>query len=140
MGFDFGAVLVFAIVALAFAFGGIFASRLIGPKFPNPEKASIYECGERPIGVAWFNFNPRFYLVALVFVIFEVEIAFMFPVAMVYRDWVEQGRGVGLVAFVEIFLFVLILAVGLVHVWLKGDLSWVKDVQERKRQAQQKGI
>jgi len=128
MGFEFGAVLVFAIVAAGFAFGGITLSRLIGPKHPNPEKASIYECGERPIGVAWFNFNPRFYLVALVFVIFEVEIALTFPVAAVYRHWVEQGPVYAWVAFAELFLFVAILLVGLVWVWAHGDLAWVKNV------------
>jgi NADH-quinone oxidoreductase subunit A len=128
MGFDFGAVLVFAIVAVAFALGGITASRLVGPKFPNPEKASVYECGERPIGVAWFNFNPRFYLVALVFVIFEVDIALTFPVVTVYREWVATSPAMGWIAFVELFLFTAILVVGLVWVWAHGDLDWVKNL------------
>ena len=126
MGFDFGAVLVFAIVAVAFALGGITASRLVGPKFPNAEKSSTYECGERPIGVAWFNFNPRFYLVALVFVIFEVDIALTFPVVVVYRQWVQASAAFAWVAFFELFLFTAILAVGLVWVWAHGDLEWVK--------------
>src|SRR4051812_49857235 len=60
----------------------------------------IYECGEKPIGRAWYNFNPRFYLIALVFVIFEVEIAFMYPVASVYKSFIEKGQG--LLAFGEI--------------------------------------
>jgi NADH-quinone oxidoreductase subunit A len=128
MGFEFGAVLVFAIVAVGFAFGGITLSRVLGPRHPNPEKASIYECGERPIGVAWFNFNPRFYLVALVFVIFEVEIALTFPVAAVYRRWVEASPTLAWVAFGELFLFVAILLVGLVWVWAHGDLAWVKNL------------
>jgi NADH-quinone oxidoreductase subunit A len=126
MGFDFGAVFVFAIVAVAFALGGITASRIIGPRAPNPEKASIYECGERPIGVAWFNFNPRFYLVALVFVIFEVDIALTFPVVAVYRSWVAQSPKLAWVAFGELFLFTAILVVGLAWVWAHGDLEWVK--------------
>jgi NADH-quinone oxidoreductase subunit A len=126
MGFEFGAVLVFALVAIGFAFGGITLSRVIGPKFPNAEKASIYECGERPIGVAWFNFNPRFYLVALVFVIFEVDIALTFPVVAVYRRWTEASPTFAWVAFAELFLFIAILVVGLVWVWASGDLEWVK--------------
>jgi NADH-quinone oxidoreductase subunit A len=126
MGFEFGAVLVFAIVAVGFALGGITASRLVGPKIPNAEKSTIYECGERPIGVAWFNFNPRFYLVALVFVIFEVDIALTFPVVAVYRKWAEASPGFGWVAFLELLLFVSILVVGLVWVWAHGDLEWVK--------------
>ncbi len=128
MGFDFGAVLVFAIVAVGFAFGGITLSRILGPRIPNAEKATIYECGERPIGVAWFNFNPRFYLVALVFVIFEVDIALTFPVVAVYRAWVEQSPTLAWVAFGELFLFTAILVVGLVWVWAHGDLEWVKNL------------
>jgi NADH-quinone oxidoreductase subunit A len=128
MGFEFGAVLVFAVVAVAFAFGGIAASRLIGPKHPSAEKASIYECGERPIGVAWFNFNPRFYFVALVFVIFEVEIALTFPVAAVYKRWVAESPALAWTAFGELFLFVAILLTGLAWVWAHGDLEWVKNL------------
>jgi NADH-quinone oxidoreductase subunit A len=128
MGFDFGAVLVFAIVAVGFAFGGITLSRLVGPRVPNADKASIYECGERPIGVAWFNFNPRFYLVALVFVIFEVDIALTFPVVAVYRSWVEASPMMAWVAFFELVLFTAILAIGLIWVWAHGDLEWVKNL------------
>jgi NADH-quinone oxidoreductase subunit A len=132
MGFEFGAVLVFALVAVGFAFGGITLSRLIGPKFPNAEKASIYECGERPIGVAWFNFNPRFYLVALVFVIFEVDIALTFPVVAVYRRWAEASNPtMAWVAFFELLLFIAILVVGLAWVWVHGDLEWVKNVGDQ---------
>ena len=128
MGFDFGAVLVFAIVAVGFALGGITLSRVLGPRIPNPEKATIYECGERPVGVAWFNFNPRFYLVALVFVIFEVDIALTFPVVAVFRAWAEHSPAYAWIAFVELFLFTAILVVGLVWVWAHGDLEWVKSL------------
>jgi NADH-quinone oxidoreductase subunit A len=128
MGFEFGTVLVFALVAVGFALGGITLSRVLGPRFPNPEKATIYECGERPVGVAWFNFNPRFYLVALVFVIFEVDIALTFPVVAVFRQWAEAGPAFGWVAFWELFLFTAILLVGLVWVWAHGDLEWVKSL------------
>ena len=128
MGFEFGAVLVFAIVAVGFALGGITLSRVLGPRFPNPEKSTIYECGERPVGVAWFNFNPRFYLVALVFVIFEVDIALTFPVVAVFRQWAQASLAFGWVAFWELFLFTAILVVGLVWVWAHGDLAWVKNL------------
>ena len=136
MGFDFGAVLVFAIVAVGFALGGITLSRLAGPRIPNPEKATIYECGERPVGVAWFNFNPRFYLVALVFVIFEVDIALTFPVVAVFKKWAETSPGFAWVAFVELFLFTAILVVGLAWVWAHGDLAWVKNLTGASNQAQ----
>jgi NADH-quinone oxidoreductase subunit A len=142
MGFDFGAVLVFAIVAVGFALGGITLSRLVGPRIPNPEKSTIYECGERPVGVAWFNFNPRFYLVALVFVIFEVDIALTFPVVAVFRSWAEAPPppapytfSFAWVAFVELFLFTAILVVGLAWVWAHGDLDWVKNLNAGSFQA-----
>ncbi len=131
MGFDFGAVLVFAVVAVGFAFGGITLSRVLGPRVPNPDKASTYECGERPIGVAWFNFNPRFYLVALVFVIFEVDIALTFPVVAVYRRWVETSPLLAWTALGELLVFTAILVVGLGWVWARGDLEWVKGLGAR---------
>lgn len=130
MGFEFGAVLVFAVVAVGFALGGITLSRLVGPKFPSADKASVYECGERPIGTAWFNFNPRFYLVALVFVVFEVEIALTFPVVVVYRAWVNaKDPSFAWVAFLEILVFTVILIVGLAWAWAHGDLDWVKELR-----------
>ncbi len=78
--------------------------------------------------MAWFNFNPRFYLVALVFVIFEVDIALTFPVVAVFRAWAEHSAAFAWVAFVELFLFTAILVTGLVWVWAHGDLEWVKNL------------
>ncbi len=78
-----------------------------------------YECGEIPEGSAWVQFNIRFYVIALIFLIFDVEIVFLFPWAVVYQE-------LGLLAFIEAFIFVLILVVGFVYVWAKGDLNWVK--------------
>jgi NADH-quinone oxidoreductase subunit A len=134
MGFEFGAVLAFAVVSVAFALGSITLSRIVGARVYNAEKATIYECGERPIGVAWFNFNPRFYLVALVFVIFEVYVALTFPVVTVYRDWVTASADSGFawVAFAELLLFTAILVVGLIWVWAHGDLEWVKELEKAK--------
>jgi NADH-quinone oxidoreductase subunit A len=142
--FQFGNVLIFSATAILFVFGSLLAGRLLRPNYPTAEKELIYECGEKPIGQAWFNFNPRFYLIALVFVIFEVEIAFMYPVASVYRWFIEHGQG--MLAFVEIFVFVAILAVGLAYVWAMGDLEWVKalkqdvlkSIQDKEKAATQK--
>jgi len=133
MAFHFANVLIFTGIAVGFIVGGLTVGRLLRPNIPDPEKASIYECGERPIGPAWFKFNPRFYLIALVFIVFDVEVAFMFPVVGVFRSWIEGG--VGLMAFVEITLFVMILAVGLAYVWSQGDLSWVKRTAEDRDRA-----
>jgi NADH-quinone oxidoreductase subunit A len=126
MFFQFANVLVF--VALAAGLVGLMTglSALLRPNNPEPGKMTTYECGEPPTGGAWINFNIRFYLVALVFVIFDVEVAFIAPVTVVYRNWVE--RGAGLLAFTEIAIFLVILFVGLIYVWAKGDLEWVKRV------------
>jgi NADH-quinone oxidoreductase subunit A len=127
MLFDFANVLVFTVLGLGFVGVNLLIGRLLRPSNPQLRKLSTYECGEPAMGSAWVNFNMRFYLVALIFLIFEVEIAFIFPVAAVYRNLVEAGDG--LFAFVKIFLFIGILFLGLVYSWAKGDLEWVKKVR-----------
>ena len=130
MGFEFGAVVAFALVAVGFAAVALTAGRFLRPNHPDAAKATIYECGEKPIGTAWMNFNPRFYLIALVFVIFEVDIALTVPVVAVFKSWVAQSPRMGLVALGELLLFTLILVVGLIWVWIHGDLDWVKKLAE----------
>jgi len=124
MYFQFANVLVF--FALAFVLCGLMLGlgMLLRPANPSRNKLSTYECGEPPSGPAWINFNIRFYLIALVFVIFDVELAFVYPVVTVFREWIRNGQGA--FALAEIALFVGILAVGLVYVWVKGDLEWLK--------------
>jgi NADH-quinone oxidoreductase subunit A len=126
MHFQFANVLVFfglgvTLVALMMGLGS-----LVRPKNPEARKLSTYECGELPTGDAWINFNIRFYLIALVFVIFDVELAFVYPVTVVFREWLERGQGV--FALVEIGLFLGILFLGLVYVWVKRDIEWIKHV------------
>ena len=128
MPFHFANVVLFSMTAIGFVLISLVGGKFLRPDAPSAEKSMIYECGEKPIGRAWYNFNPRFYLVALVFVIFEVEVAFMYPVAAVYKSFVDKGEG--LLAFGEIFLFVAILAVGLAYVWAMGDLEWVKGLKQ----------
>ena len=127
MLFDFANVLVFTVIGLGFVGVNLFIGRLLRPSNPQVRKLSTYECGEPAMGSAWVNFNIRFYIVALIFIIFEVEIAFIFPVAAVFRRWLEGGQGV--FAFFEILIFVGILFLGLVYAWVKGDLEWVKKVR-----------
>ena len=124
----------FANVAVLFFLGFVLCALMLGlglllrPSNPQPAKLTTYECGEPPSGPAWINFNIRFYLIALVFVIFDVELAFVYPVAAVYREWIRRGQG--LFALAEIGVFVGILFVGLVYVWVKGDLEWLKRIPE----------
>jgi len=124
MYFQFANVLVF--FALAFVLCGLMLGlgMLLRPANPSRNKLSTYECGEPPSGPAWINFNIRFYLIALVFVIFDVELAFVYPVVTVFREWIRNGQGA--FALAEIALFIGILAVGLVYVWVQGDLEWLK--------------
>ena len=127
MLFDFANVLVFTVLGLGFVGVNLLIGRLLRPSNPQARKLSTYECGEPATGSAWVNFNVRFYIVALIFIIFEVEIAFVFPVAAVFRHWIESGQGV--FAFVEILVFVGVLFLGLIYAWAKGDLEWVKKVK-----------
>ena len=126
MYFDFANVLVFFLLGLVLCGVMMGLGILLRPSNPGPWKLTTYECGEPPSGGAWINFNIRFYLIALVFVIFDVELAFIYPVVAVFRDWVARGQG--LFALVEIVVFIGILAVGLVYVWAKGDLEWLKQL------------
>src|SRR5437867_9273227 len=135
MLFHFANVLVFFALAVLFVGGMLALGRLLRPNNPEALKLTTYECGEPPTGDAWVNFNIRFYLIALIFVIFDVEIAFIYPVTAVFRDWVMRGQG--LFAFAEIFVFLAILFVGLVYVWVKGDLEWLKRVPTAERDAGQ---
>lgn len=83
------------------------------------EKLESYECGEVPEGSAWVKFNIRFYIIALAFLIFDVEILFMFPWAVVYKD-------MGFIGLIKMLIFMVILLIGFIYMWVKGDLDWVK--------------
>ncbi len=116
------AVLIYLLAVLVFAVGGLVFWWLIRPAKPTTEKATTYECGEEPTGSAWVQFNVRFYVVALIFLVFDVEAAFLLPWAVAFR---RMGELVP-VAFIEGVVFILILVVGLAYVWRKGDLAWVR--------------
>ncbi|WP_437484674.1 NADH-quinone oxidoreductase subunit A [Sorangium sp. So ce1014] len=130
----YASVAAFFLVAIGFLLGSLLFGRLLRPNNMYAGKVETYECGEAPVGPAWFNFNPRFYIIALVYIIFDVEIAFIYPVAAVFKRWVDQGSG--LFALIEIFLFVAILMLGFVYVWAKGDLDWIRAIKGDPRGAQ----
>ena len=130
MYFDYLNVLVFAAVALVFVFANLIVASVVRPKRRTKEGLETYECGEAPIGEAWIQFDIRYYTVALVYVVFAVEIAFLFPWALVLQEsfagaGAAEGKGIGMFALAEGVLFVVILFLGLVYVWAKGDLDWV---------------
>lgn len=114
---EFGMILIFFIIGFVFVGIGLIAAAIVRPSNPNPIKNSTYECGEIPIGPPWIKFNIRFYVVALVFLLFDVEVVFLLPWAVVFKS-------LGWFAFVEMIVFVVILLAGLAYVWAKGDLDW----------------
>jgi NADH-quinone oxidoreductase subunit A len=116
---EFGSILAFLLVGAIFTAGGLFASWLFRPRRPYFQKLTTYECGEEPIGPNRVRFNVRFYVVALIFLVFEVEVVFLFPWALVFKQF-------GMFAFLEMAVFMAILIVGYIYVWAKGDLEWDK--------------
>jgi len=100
----------------------------MSPNHPNAEKLSSYECGEEPTGSAWLPFNSRFYVIALVFLLFEVEMVFVFPWATVFGSHEINNIDPrwGKLSLIEMFVFLGVLILGLVYVWRKGDLDWIK--------------
>lgn len=125
---EFGEVLLFFIAGILFLSVSFLVSRLIRPNRPNGQKLETYESGEQPQGTAWSQFNMRFYIVALIFILFEVEIVFLFPWATVFanKQLIEQTHGAwGWFALLEMIIFILILALGLAYAWVNGLLDWV---------------
>ena len=124
MYFEFANVLVFALLGAAFVVGSLLLGRipLRPPSTDVGSKREIYECGEPTIGPAWLRFDIRFYTVALMFVIFDVEVALLFPWGVVFYDLVVEGNG--WLAFGEALAFIAILMVGLAYVWARGDIDW----------------
>lgn len=116
---EFGKILVFIIFAFIFVAISIFIAKLISPKRPTKEKLKTYECGEEIIGSPWVKFNIRFYVVALIFLIFDVEVVLLFPWALTYKDYGFYGLLVGLI-------FLIVLGIGMAYEWRKGDLEWVR--------------
>lgn len=111
-------VAMFAIIAIVFGAGPLVLSRLLRPIKPSPIKGSVYECGELPIGDAWHQYNMQYYLFAIIFIVFDVEVVFLYPWALVFPS-------LGILAVVEMVVFIAMLVVGLIYAWKKGALEWV---------------
>jgi NADH-quinone oxidoreductase subunit A len=129
-------IVILISLALIVAGGAMLFGKLLRPHNPTELKISAYECGESPVGTAWSNFNVRFYVVALIFIIFDVESALMFPVASVFSKF--NSIGLGGTLLITILIFVLILAAGLVYCWKKGDLDWVRSYHVPKTNIKEK--
>jgi len=114
---DFFYLMLMIVVGVVFVLGGFFVSRLLAPDYPDSVKNSSYECGEIPYGAAWTRFNVGYYIFALLFLVFDVDVALCFPWAVVLKE-------IGVRALVEGGIFLLIVFYGLVFAWRKGFLVW----------------
>lgn len=116
---EFGKILIFILLAIIFVLIVLIISKLLAPNRPTKEKYLTYECGENPEGSPWVKFNIRFYVVALIFLIFDVEVVLLFPWALAYKEHGVYGFIVGLI-------FLLVLGLGMAYEWRKGDLEWAR--------------
>ena len=128
---EFGKVLIFLIMGVVFVGFSFLLSRIIAPHKPNAMKNSSYECGEETTGSSWVQFNSRFYVIALIFLLFDVEMVFIFPWATVFsnKELIAADARWGWLSFTEMMIFISILLLGLVYVWRKKDLDWIKPKQ-----------
>ena len=121
---EFGKILIFIILGIVFVILCLFANKLIRPNRPTLEKRKVYECGENPVGSPWIKFNIRFYVIALIFLIFDVEVVLLFPWALTYKEF-------GLYGFLVGIIFFLVLGLGMDIEWRKGDLEWARPTPKR---------
>ena len=110
-------ILIFMILVTGFALVSVIGSLILGMRKPTPEKQAPYECGMQPVGTARERFSVKFYLVAMLFLLFDIEAVFLFPWAVVYRD-------LKLFGFFEMLVFIAVVLAGYVYVWKKGALEW----------------
>ena len=110
-------ILTLIIIAVCFSFCAAILSRLVGEKKPSTVKLAPYECGMPPVGSARERFSIKFYIIAMLFIVFDIEVVFMYP-------WAVMFKSLGLFGFVEMGVFILILLVGYAYVWKKGALEW----------------
>jgi NADH:ubiquinone oxidoreductase subunit 3 (subunit A) len=114
---NWGYILIFSIVAVLVPAAALIVSRLLAPRKPNPIKESTYECGMETVGASWVQFKAQYYVFALVFLVFDVEVVFLFP-------WAAALNALTMFAVLEGIIFILILVAGLVYTWRKGLLEW----------------
>jgi NADH-quinone oxidoreductase subunit A len=105
------------LAAVGTAVGMLVATTVLGPKTRFPEKDEPFECGVSPVSSPKSRFSVRFYLVAMLFIVFDMEVVFLFPWAVIFRK-------LGMFGFIEMMVFIFILTVGLVYIWKKGALEW----------------
>mgnify|MGYP000861089149 CR=1 FL=1 len=126
---DYAPILVMFIVAFGFAASQVVVTQLIGPKKKTATKLMPYECGKDPVGSARDRFSIKFYNVAVVFLLFDIEVLFMVPFAVAFKALFRENVSYGTIAFIEIIVFIATLVIGLIYAWKKGTFDW--NVQAR---------
>lgn len=116
--------LLFLIGGVLFCVMNFTLARLLAPRRASPEKLVAYECGEFPIGRAWVQYNVRYYLYAMMFVLFDVEIVYLFPWAAAFRDMLVDSVHYGLLAFWEMLVFLGLLLAAIAYAWKRGVMEW----------------
>ncbi|WIM05647.1 MAG: NADH-quinone oxidoreductase subunit A [Candidatus Nitricoxidivorans perseverans] len=116
-------VLVFVIVGLAFGCVPILLGWLVAPNRPDSEKLSPFECGFEPFGDARMKFDVRYYLIAIIFILFDLEVAFLLPWATIFKE-IAGTPEIKVFGFVEMMVFLAILVIGYIYAWAKGALDW----------------
>ena len=114
---DYFSILLFLFIAIILSFGFVLANFLAAPSNPDPEKLSAYECGFEAFDDSRMEFDVRFYLVAILFIIFDLEIAFLFP-------WAISLGNIGALGFWSMMIFLSVLSIGFIYEWKKGALEW----------------
>ena len=110
-------ILIFIILALGFGLVTLVLAHLVQPKYPEPEKLTTYECGSEPFSDSRMPFPIRYYVIAMLFVIFDIEVIFLYPWAITFKD-------LGLIGFIEMMIFIGLFVVAYVYAWRKGALEW----------------
>jgi len=132
---DYLPVLLVFVVAAGFAVGNVFISQFIGQRKQTRTKMMPYECGKDPVGTARERFSVKFYLIAMIFILFDIEVIFLVPWAVVFKTLAGPAYGLGTLVYVEMMLFVVLLLAGYVYVIKKGALDW-SDRARREAEAQ----
>lgn len=130
---EFGIILLFLVGGIIFLSVTLFVSKLLRPHKPNPDKLATYESGEEAISSAWPQFNIRFYVIAIMFILFEIELIFLFPWVTVFTDnelLTQTNQAWAWITFLEVGIFVLVLALGLAYSWSKGYFNWTEVSKE----------
>lgn len=132
---DYLPVLLIFVVAAGFAVGNVFISQFIGQRKQTRTKMMPYECGKDPVGTARERFSVKFYLIAMIFILFDIEVIFLVPWAVVFKTLSGPAYGLGTLVYVEMMVFVVLLLAGYVYVIKKGALDW-SDRARREAEAE----